>query len=78
MMLSIFSCCVSMIGCCGKCCSCCVVVFLSIYKFKIFVFCFGSWFISMYFCGRNSMTEKLLIEKSFCEKNDTEARLTKK
>lgn len=38
MMLSIFSCCVSMIGCCGKCCSCCVVVFLSIYKFKIFVF----------------------------------------
>lgn len=49
MMLSIFSCCVSMIGCCGKCCSCCVVVFLSIYKFKIFVFCFGSWFISVYF-----------------------------
>lgn len=48
MMLSIFSCCVSMIGCCGKCCSCCVVVFLSIYKFKIFVFCFGSWFISVY------------------------------
>lgn len=39
MMLSIFSCCVSMIGCCGKCCSCCVVVFLSIYKFKMFVFC---------------------------------------
>lgn len=38
MMLSIFNCCVSMIGCCGKCCSCCVVVFLSIYKFKIFVF----------------------------------------
>ena len=38
MMLSIFSCCVSMIGCCGKCCSCCVVVFLSIYKFKMFVF----------------------------------------
>ena len=30
-----------MIGCCGKCCSCCVVVFLSIYKFKILVFCFG-------------------------------------
>ena len=54
MMLSIFSCCVSMIGCCGKCCSCCVVVFLSIYKFKMFVFCFGSWFISVYFCGRNS------------------------
>ena len=52
MMLSIFSCCVSMIGCCGKCCSCCVVVFLSIYKFKIFVFCFGSWFISVYFCGQ--------------------------
>lgn len=24
-----------------KCCSCCVVVFLSIYKFKILVFCFG-------------------------------------
>ena len=40
MMLSIFS--------------CCVVVFLSIYKFKMFVFCFGSWFISVYFCGRNS------------------------
>lgn len=38
MMLSIFNCCVSMIGCCGKCCSCCVVVFLSIYKFKILVF----------------------------------------
>ena len=38
MMLSIFSCCVSMIGCCGKCCSCCVVVFLSIYKFKMLVF----------------------------------------
>ena len=38
MMLSIFNCCVSMIGCCGKCCSCCVVVFLSIYKFKMFVF----------------------------------------
>lgn len=49
MMLSIFSCCVSMIGCCGKCCSCYVVVFLSIYKFKMFVFCFGSWFISVYF-----------------------------
>lgn len=49
MMLSIFSCCVSMIGCCGKCCSCCVVVFLSIYKFKIFVFCFGGWFIGVYF-----------------------------
>jgi len=28
-----------------KCCSCCVVVFLSIYKFKILVFCFGGWFI---------------------------------
>ena len=52
MMLSIFSCCVSMIGCCGKCCSCCVVVFLSIYKFKILVFCFGGWFISVYFCGQ--------------------------
>lgn len=38
MMLSVFNCCVSMIGCCGKCCSCCVVVFLSIYKFKILVF----------------------------------------
>lgn len=49
MMLSVFSCCVSMIGCCGKCCSCCVVVFLSIYKFKMFVFCFGSWFINVYF-----------------------------
>ncbi len=49
MMLSIFSCCVSMIGCCGKCCSCCVVVFLSIYKFKYLFFCFGSWFISVYF-----------------------------
>lgn len=34
MMLSIFN--------------CCVVVFLSIYKFKMFVFCFGSWFISVY------------------------------
>lgn len=32
-----------------KCCSCCVVVFLSIYKFKILVFCFGGWFIGMYF-----------------------------
>ena len=41
MMLSVFNCCVSVIGCCGKCCSCCVVVFLSIYKFKILVFCFG-------------------------------------
>lgn len=41
-------CCVSVIGCCGKCCSCCVVVFLSIYKFKILVFCFGGWFISAY------------------------------
>ena len=49
MMLSIFSCCVSVIGCCGKCCSCCVVVFLSIYKFKILVFCFGGWFIDVYF-----------------------------
>lgn len=29
MMLSAFNCCVSVIGCCGKCCSCCVVVFLS-------------------------------------------------
>ena len=38
MMLSVFNCCVSVIGCCGKCCSCCVVVFLSIYKFKILVF----------------------------------------
>lgn len=38
MMLSAFNCCVSVIGCCGKCCSCCVVVFLSIYKFKILVF----------------------------------------
>lgn len=45
MMLSVFNCCVSVIGCCGKCCSCCVVVFLSIYKFKILVFCFGGWFI---------------------------------
>lgn len=34
MMLSIFS--------------CCVVVFLSIYKFKILVFCFGGWFIGAY------------------------------
>ena len=49
MMLSVFNCSVSVIGCCGKCCSCCVVVFLSIYKFKMFVFCFGSWFISVYF-----------------------------
>lgn len=49
MMLSVFNCSVSVIGCCGKCCSCCVVVFLSIYKFKILVFCFGSWFISVYF-----------------------------
>lgn len=31
-----------------KCCSCCVVVFLSIYKFKILVFCFGGWFIGAY------------------------------
>lgn len=38
MMLSVFNCCVSVIGCCGKCCSCCVVVFLSIYKFEMFVF----------------------------------------
>ena len=38
MMLSVFNCSVSVIGCCGKCCSCCVVVFLSIYKFKILVF----------------------------------------
>lgn len=43
-----FNCSVSVIGCCGKCCSCCVVVFLSIYKFKILVFCFGGWFISAY------------------------------
>ena len=35
MMLSVFN--------------CCVVVFLSIYKFKILVFCFGGWFISVYF-----------------------------
>ena len=49
MMLSVFNCCVSVIGCCGKCCSCCVVVFLSIYKFKILVFCFGGWFIDLYF-----------------------------
>lgn len=49
MMLSVFDCCVSVIGCCGKCCSCCVVVFLSIYKFKILVFCFGGWFIGVYF-----------------------------
>lgn len=49
MMLSVFNCCVSVIGCYGKCCSCCVVVFLSIYKFKILVFCFGGWFISVYF-----------------------------
>lgn len=48
MMLSVFNCCVSVIGCCGKCCSCCVVVFLSIYKFKILVFCFGGWFIDVY------------------------------
>lgn len=48
MMLSVFNCCVSVIGCCGKCCSCCVVVFLSIYKFKILVLCFGGWFISAY------------------------------
>ena len=32
----------------------CFFVCLSIYKFKMFVFCFGSWFISVYFCGRNS------------------------
>lgn len=49
MMLSVFNCRVSVIGCCGKCCSCCVVVFLSIYKFKILVFCFGGWFIDVYF-----------------------------
>ena len=47
MMLSVFNCCVSVIGCCGKCCSCCVVVFLSIYKFKILVF-LGGWFIGAY------------------------------
>lgn len=46
MMLSVFNCCVSVIGCCGKCCSCCVV---GIYKFKILVFCFGGWFIGVYF-----------------------------
>lgn len=61
MMLSVFNCCVSMIGCCGKCCSCCVVVFLSIYKFKILVFCFGGWFIGMYFCGRNSRGVKAWV-----------------
>lgn len=49
MMLSVFNCCVSVIGCCGKCCSCCVVVFLSIYKFKNTCFCFGGWFIDVYF-----------------------------
>ena len=43
MMLSVFNCCVSVIGCCGKCCSCCVVVFLSIYKFKILVFLLWRW-----------------------------------
>ena len=48
MMLSVFNCCVSVIGCCGKCCSCCVVVFLSIYMFKILVFFFGGWFIGAY------------------------------
>ena len=61
MMLSVFNCCVSVIGCCGKCCSCCVVVFLSIYKFKILVFCFGGWFIGMYFCGRNSRGVKAWV-----------------
>lgn len=61
MMLSVFDCCVSVIGCCGKCCSCCVVVFLSIYKFKILVFCFGSWFIGIYFCGRNSRGVKAWV-----------------
>lgn len=44
-----------------KCCSCCVVVFLSIYKFKILVFCFGGWFIGMYFCGRNSRGVKVWV-----------------
>lgn len=44
-----------------KCCSCCVVVFLSIYKFKILVFCFGGWFIGMYFCGRNSRGVKAWV-----------------
>lgn len=34
MMLSVFN--------------CCVIVFLSIYKFKILVFCFGGWFIGAY------------------------------
>lgn len=61
MMLSVFNCCVSVIGCCGKCCSCCVVVFLSIYKFKILVFCFGGWLIGMYFCGRNSRGVKAWV-----------------
>ena len=61
MMLSAFNCCVSVIGCCGKCCSCCVVVFLSIYKFEILVFCFGGWFIGMYFCGRNSRGVKAWV-----------------
>ena len=55
MMLSIFSCCVSMIGCCGKCCSCCVVVFFKVFiSLKYLFFAFGGWFIGMYFCGRNS------------------------
>ena len=39
----------------------CVVVFLSIYKFKILVFCFGGWFIGMYFCGRNSRGVKAWV-----------------
>ncbi len=47
MMLSVFN--------------CCVVVFLSIYKFKILVFCFGGWFIGMYFCGRNSRGVKAWV-----------------
>ena len=58
MMLSVFNCCVSVIGCCGKCCSCCVVVFLSIYKFKILVFCFGGWFIGVYFAVEIQGVEK--------------------
>lgn len=56
MMLSVFNCCVSVIGCCGKCCSCCVVVFLSIYKFKILVFCFGLYvFLRSKFKGCKSL-----------------------
>ena len=61
MMLSVFNCCVSVIGCCGKCCSCCVVVFLSIYKFKILVFLLWRLVYKCVFCGRNSRGVKAWV-----------------